>query len=196
VNAIYKAIPNTDIRLFAHDTNVFVHGKNLDSVDAEANAVLLKLNNWFLANKLSLSIDKICFSGCKNVDTDTVHLNINNHCLKCVRSCKYLGVIIDNELSWKDHIENVYNILLKFIRIFFKIRAIIPNSLLKMLYFSFIYPRLLYGIEVYGNAVSTTLRNLKTLNNKLLRIVQRKPFDSSTVCLYRSYDTLPIDKLY
>ena len=89
----------------------------------EANAVLLKLNNWFLANKLSLSIDKTCFSvfGCKNVDTDTVHLNINSHCLKCVRFCKYLGVIIDNELSWKDHIENLYrpNILLKFIGIFF-----------------------------------------------------------------------------
>jgi len=56
VNDIYKAIPNTDIRLFADDTNVFVHEKNLDSVAAEANAVLLKLNNWFLANKLSLSI--------------------------------------------------------------------------------------------------------------------------------------------
>jgi len=65
-----------------------------------------------------------------------------------------------------------------------------------MLYFSFIYPRLLYGIEVYGNAGSSTLIILKTLNNKLLRIVQRKLFDSSTVCLYKSYDTLPIDKLY
>jgi len=69
--------------------------------------------------------------------------------------------------------------------------------MLKMLYFSFIYPELLYDIEVYGNAGSTTLRKLKTLNkSKLLRIVQRKPFDSSTVCLYKSYDTLPIDKLY
>ena len=64
-----------------------------------------------------------------------------------------------------DHIENLYNILL-FIRIFLKIRAIITNSMLKMLYFSFIYPELLYDIEVYGNAGSTTLRKLKTLNNK------------------------------
>ena len=94
-----------------------------------------------------------------------------------------------------DHIENLYNILL-FIRIFLKIRAIITNSVLKMLYFSFIYPELLYDIEVYGNAGSTTLRKIKTLNNRLLHIVQRKPFDSSTVCLYKSYDTLPIDKLY
>jgi len=64
-----------------------------------------------------------------------------------------------------DHIENLYNILL-FIRIFLKIRAIITNSMLKMLYFSFVYPELLYDIEVYGNAGSTTLRKLKTLNNK------------------------------
>jgi len=93
VNDIYKAIPNTDIRLFADDTNVFVNGKNLDSVAAEANAVLLKLNNWFLAKKLSFSIDKTCFSvsGCKNVDTDTVYLNINNHCLNV---CDLVNILV------------------------------------------------------------------------------------------------------
>jgi len=198
VNDISEVIPNADIRLFADDTNVFVHGKHINSVAADANAVLLMINKWFIENKLSLSLDKTCFSvfGCRNVDTAIVHLHISNHSLKHVRSCKYLGVIIDDELSWKEHIHNLYNILLKFIRIFYKIRAVVPNSMLKMLYFSFIYPRLLYGIEVYGTAGSTILRKLKTLNNKLLRILQRKPFDSSTAGLYKSYDTLPIDKLY
>ena len=157
----YEAIPNTDIRLFADDTNVFVHGKHIDSVVAEANAVLLKLNNWFIANKLNLSVDKTYFSvfGCKNVNTPIVHIHTNNHSLKCVQSCKYFGVIIDDELTWKEHTENLYNILLKFIIIFYKIRAIIPNSMLKMLYFSFIYPRLLYGIEVYGSVVAPLLKN-------------------------------------
>jgi len=44
---------------------------------------------------------KGCFSmfDCKNVDTPTVEIHANNHSLKCVRSCKYLGVTNDNELT-------------------------------------------------------------------------------------------------
>ena len=53
----------------------FVHGKHINSVAADANAVLLMINKWFIENKLSLSLDKTCFSvfGCRNVDTAIVH---------------------------------------------------------------------------------------------------------------------------
>ena len=36
---------------FADDTNVFVHGKHINSVAADANAVLLMINKWFIENK-------------------------------------------------------------------------------------------------------------------------------------------------
>jgi len=50
------------MKLFADDTNVFVHGKSLDEVIAKANNSLASLSKWFTTNKLSLSVDKTSYS--------------------------------------------------------------------------------------------------------------------------------------
>ena len=59
-----------------------------------------------------------------------------------------------------------------------------------------IYPRLLYGIEIYANTYSTYLHDLMILNNRLLRILQHRPPRTNSDELYRSYNTLPINKLF
>lgn len=65
-----------------------------------------------------------------------------------------------------------------------------------MLYFSLIYTKILYGIEQYANTYLTYLHDLIILNNRLLRILQNKDRFSHASELYRSYNTLPIDKLF
>ena len=62
VNDIANASPNSDIRLFDDDTNVFVFGKFLSETNLKAKKVVNELDQWFLANKLSVSIDKTCYS--------------------------------------------------------------------------------------------------------------------------------------
>ena len=54
-----------------------------------------------------------------------------------------------------------------------------------MLYFAFVYPHVLYGIEIYANTNSTYLTKLNTLNNKILRILQNQSRKTSTKCLYK-----------
>jgi len=61
VNDIYSCIDNATVKLFADDKNLFVSGQSTDEVSAIANICISKLNTWFLANKLSLSLDKTCF---------------------------------------------------------------------------------------------------------------------------------------
>jgi len=62
VNYISNSVPNASIKLFADDTNLFVHGITLDNVVMKVNASLRSLSNWFFVNKLSLSIDKTSYS--------------------------------------------------------------------------------------------------------------------------------------
>jgi len=81
-------------------------------------------------------------------------------------------VFIDEHLNWKVHIDYVYKKLLKFTGIFYKIRDVVPYACLKKLYFGFVNPHLLYGIEVYGTASITALDKLCKLNNKILRILR------------------------
>ena len=65
-----------------------------------------------------------------------------------------------------------------------------------MLYFAMIYPRILYGIEVYANTYLTHLHNLMVLNNRLLRILQHRKLQTNTSELYLLYGSLPINKLF
>ena len=55
------------------------------------------------------------------------------------------------------------------------VAVMLQQQCLKTLYFAFVYPHLLHGIEVYANTGITHLTKLITLNNKILRILQNKP---------------------
>jgi len=77
--------------------------------------------------------------------------------------------------SWKYHIEYIYNKLLKFVGIFYKLRNKLPSVILQAIYFAVVHPHLLYGIELYAITGFTHLSKLKTLYNKSLRILQNKP---------------------
>jgi len=50
-HSVCNAAPKAKIKLFADDTNVFIHGKNKDIVVKQANQCISDLNCWFTANK-------------------------------------------------------------------------------------------------------------------------------------------------
>jgi hypothetical protein len=121
---------------------------------------------------------------------------INNFKIKQVSVTKYLGLYIDEALSWTIHINHITKQIIRFVGIFYKLRNKLPNQILQTLYFSMIYPHLLYGIELYGNTCSSNLDPLIKINNKILRILQSKPYRSHTRDLYIQYNTLPIPLLF
>ena len=125
-----------------------------------------------------------------------LNLTLNGSRIIQVHSAKFLGVIIDDSLNWKDHIQSIYSNLLKYISLFYKIRNILPMHIMKNIYYATVHPKLLYGIEVYANTCQTYLDNLIIRNNKILRVAQSKPFDTPTLSLYTEYNTLPIDILF
>jgi len=66
----------------------------------------------------------------------------------------------------------------------------------KNIYYAFVYPHILYGIEIYANTKPSDLDKLNKLNNKLLRILQNKPIITPLCELYKSYNTLSIPNLH
>jgi hypothetical protein len=121
---------------------------------------------------------------------------INNKIIKQVRSCKYLGMFLDDSLSWQEHIKFVEKKLMKFVGIFYKLRALIPIETCKQIYFALIYPHLIYGIELYANTFYSSLDKLIKLNNKILRILQSKKIETPINSLYKNFKTLPIPTLH
>ena len=198
MNDIQYAVPNAKLKLFADDTNLFLHNSDSKTLFAEANASMTQLSEWFTANRLSLHLNKTCYSvfGPKHKVTTELKLYICGKEIQNTESCKYLGIFIDCDLKWKTHINYIYNKLLKFTSIFYKIRTKIPQNILRMIYFAFVHSHLVYGIEVYANTTVNHLAKLKTLNNKLLRIIQNKSSRTHTIELYKTYHTLPVPLLH
>ena len=74
-----------------------------------------------------------------------------------VQYCRYLGIFLDHTLTCLHHIDTVYSKLMKYIGIFYKIRSKLPLSILRNIYFAFVYT--LYGIEIYANTSSVHFKN-------------------------------------
>jgi len=161
-----------------------------------ANEHLKLLNKWFVANKLSLSLDKTCYTAFGLKDDCDCNIQFQGTKIQRVPNCRYLGVIIDEKLKWTDRITYVYNKLIKFVGIFYKLRDKLPSQILKNIYYAFVHPHILYGIELYGNTCPTYLDRLHKLNNKLIRILQNKPMTSPVLEMYKDYNTLPIAYLH
>jgi hypothetical protein len=200
MNDIYRAVDKDKLRLFADDTNLFITGKSFVELETTATKCLANMESWFLANKLSLNVDKTCytlFSKSKRaISNVSLKLTINGQLIERVKCCKYLGVFIDESLNWSEHIDFVYKKLIKFTSIFYKLRDLIPKQCLSTLYFSFVYPHLCYGVEVYANCTKSAINKLNVLNNKILRILFKVPFKTNVNDLYSSLNVLPIKLLH
>ena len=79
---------------------------------------------------------------------------------------------------------------------FYKLRCKLNSSVMKTLYFAFIYRQLFYDVEMYGNTTKNHIKKLVILNNKILHIAQNKPLWYRVTDLYKNYNTLPLPELH
>ena len=98
--------------MFADDTNLFYSHKNIENLFFTMNNELVKIKEWFKANKLSLNIKKTKFtlfhkkSLTKSGSTLPLaipNLQIGNKHIERVSSIKFLGVMLDEHLPWHGH---------------------------------------------------------------------------------------------
>src|SRR3989442_15434085 len=161
---------------------------------------MVNYNYMVLANNLTLNSEKsyymIFFSKNQENHDLSLDLNVNNKCINRVHSSKFLGVTIDDQLKWGPHIQELCLTLRRFVGVFYKLSCKLPWLTLKILYFAIIYPRILYGIEVYANTFQSNLHDLMVLNNRLLRILQHRKPKTNNSELYLFYNTLPINVLF
>ena len=160
---------------------VFIFHKSKDALFKIANTELKSLENWLLANKLSLSIgiDKETkfsfFTTNKNEQKDNLpNLKLLNQNLPQTDYVKYLGVLLDDCLTFKNHISKLCDKLKKYTGVFYLLRHNLPKHCLRTLYFTFIFNNLYYCAEVYGNTTASYLNPLQIAQNKALRALQFK----------------------
>ena len=136
--------------LFADDTNIFCSNENVEVLQDTLNRELAKLFVWFSINKLSLNLGKTNYMLFRSRPPDLeLHLKINNADIPKVTATKFLGIIIDDRLNWKPHIQYVKSKLSCIFSIMYKASKLITTAGMYILYCSLFQPHISY-CNYYG----------------------------------------------
>ena len=127
--------------------------------------------------------------------TNNISLHISNKQIEETNSMKYLGVLVDSQLNWKDHILNMSKKILKSIGIICKLRHFDNSQILIQLYYAIIYPFLTYGCMVWGNTYATNVKPLEILQKRTIRIFNFAKFDAHTAPLFSKFKLLKLQDI-
>ena len=141
--------------LFADDTTLSASGDDLYKLTNDFNTELLKIESWTSANRLSINLEKthaMLFSKLKKRVNYQQKIIFKGSVVDFVDQFKFLGVEIDQNLTFDEHINMISVKISKSIGIMNRIKNCVPEVIRKNLYFSLIYPYLLYGVLIWGGA--------------------------------------------
>ena len=116
--------------------------------------------------------------------------------LECKEHVKYLGILLDSNLSWKFHIEYVALKISKTIGVIALLRHFVLLCTLLNVYSSLIFPYLSYGLAAWGQAAKTHLQKLLVLQKRVLRLMYFFEPRAHAVSLFITSNILPINMFY
>lgn len=212
INDLLNCYKSTDCKfvLYADDTNLFIIAETREKAMVKANKILVDVNNFMKSNLLHINIGKCCFmyfeppslyrtrmrqkgASCartrpyiRNIDMPaSADIKIDGHVIEEVTETKFLGVTIDDRLTWTPHIDLLHKKLRSATGILNRIKGNIPKENFKSLYHALFESHMSYCLTVFGGVGSTQLEKLFRVQKHCMRILfgDYKAFlDKSKTC--------------
>ena len=160
------------------------------------NEELQKVSDWLAVNKLSLNVDKTKFmifhTKQKNLN-QIPEIKINDKLIERVESFKFLGVIIDQNLNWNNHVNHISNKLSRTCGLISRLNKEMPKPILKMLYNTLFSSHLNYGITAWG--FHSCSRIIK-LQKKAVRLISCSKYYAHTSALFKELGLLKFSDIF
>ena len=111
INDLHNVSDKLTLLQFADDSSFFVSGRSLPELFNVLQNEIVKIREWLNNNKLSLNISKtnymIMTNRKKIQQNDDFQLSIDGQTISQVNETKFLGVIIDDRMTFKSHINHI-----------------------------------------------------------------------------------------
>ena len=197
VNDLPNCLGSSVPALFADDTNLTASGASASEIQDILEIELNKVHTWLLANKLTLNVKKTEYiligsrQRLSQVSADPI-LSMGSEGIKRVSSTKTLGVVVDECITWSDHVDKVAKKAAKGIGMLRRSKHLFDRDTLKTIYNAFVLPHFDYCALVWNNCSKTLQNKLQKLQNKAGRIITGDCYKtaSDTVRSKLSWDTL------
>lgn len=199
INDMHRSVKWSLIHHFADDTNLLCSEKNPDILKKKMNEDLRLIFQWLCANRLSLNVSKtefIVFKPPRKQLQKRFTLKMNGTMLFESNKIKYLGIIMDDKLTWKHHLYELRKKINRAVGIIYKMKNLCPPRVLLSLYYALIHSHLNYGICVWGNADSHEINKVFLAQKKAVRILSNADYLAPTDPLFSNLGLLKIEDIF
>ena len=197
INDIVNSSRILKFNLYADDTSIYYANHSLDITYEVLNRELLSVSNWIVANGLSLNSNKtyyMLFAGKKPI-MNVPSLILSDNRVTKIKEFKFLGVLLDDAISWRSQALAVANRVSRFIGIFAKIRNNLTLEASKLIYYSFVQCILTYGVVFWQAAPKTIIDRVSRLTKRAIRIVTLSPRLAHSEPLFKNCNILKFEDL-
>ena len=197
-NDLHKVLEKTSIIMFADDTTIYATNEDLTQLISSLKHDFELVIDWFKANKLSLNLAKtnyVIFSPKNtNIDYANAELVLDGEAIKPVYLAKFLGIFVDNHITWKSHIEHLCSQLSKGLYILKNSKNYIPNWARKMLYYSFFYSHITYGLLLWGPmCTKANHKRIEKSQKRAVRLINNTNYNAHTNPLFKASKILKFE---
>ena len=152
---------STQIFAFADDGTLLACGESINDIFRRLNVALKVVERWARRVGLAVSEKKtvaMIFTNRRKMDEMNVTLKYKDYCIPIVSKTKYLGLILDSKLSWKDHLLEKEHQARKLFHVYK--RAFSgkwgPNpNILRWMWTNITRPKLTYGATIWSQSINT-----------------------------------------
>ena len=196
VNDIINSSDKLQYLLYADDTTLYFNREHFTPHNAnlEINNELSKVMNWLKLNKLSLNVQKTKYmtfhKSQKNVTP--LNLSIDDMPIDSVDEFNYLGIILHERLTWKNHINMVTNKIAKVSGILNRLKHIFPQNVLLSLYHTLIISQINYGMLLWGSDI----RSVEKYQKKAIRNITNSHILAHTEPLLKDLGLLKVGAIF
>lgn len=190
--------------LYADDTSLLEplcsfaveSNESYESISKNINNELKLITNWLSLNKLSLNAKKtkmmVFHHKQKNLCTKSLKLYINSKKIECVKEFNFLGVMLDENLNWKSHVQKVSSKVAGVAGTLSRLKRFLPSNILKTIYNALIQPHLNLGVLLWG----INIGRIYKLQKWAVRAITSSKYNSHTAPIFKKLKILRIHELY
>ena len=158
--------------LYADDANIIISGDNIKDIENKLHTLSNSLIEWVNVNELLLNVKKtkyMIFSRSKNREFPSLNPKLNGIPIERKQVVRFLGVLVDEKLSWNNHVTALKAKMSRYIGIMYKLRHILPAKARANIFNSLVQSHLNYCSLIWGSTCHSNIDSLFTTQKKAMR---------------------------
>ena len=184
INDICNITDQGTLYLFADDTAICISGRNYEDLQIKINNVVPNIMKWLHANRLSVNAAKTNYQIYSMSSIPDLDIRLDGTQISRKKCIKYLGVLVDENMKWRSHIDSVATKISRNLGIIGRSKHYLTSEQLRLLYNALILPHLNYCAVVWGVNYQTAISRLVLLQKRAVRLIDKKPYLSPSKPLF------------